>query len=282
VETVGDQASRGADYDSPEVARAWRRSGEARSRALAPATELMLELAGLGPGSRVLDVGAGTGEQTLLAARRVGPGGMVLAVDIAASMLELAEAAAREMGLSNVTTRVMDAQQLELESGSFDAVIARSVLMLLHDSDRALAEIRRALRPDGRLAAIVFSTPESNPYASVPPRIVREIGRLASPESGSPGMFALGGPGVLESALRRAGFREVEVRPVRTRRRFGSVAEALHDYRDSFPSLLALISALGEAEQRQAWVEIEHELRRRYGSDELLVEGEVLVGAATK
>ncbi len=85
----------------------------------------MLDLANIRVGSRVLDVGAGAGDQTLAAARRVGATGSVLATDISASMLETTVISARREGLSNVDTRVMDAQRLDVESDSFDAVISR-------------------------------------------------------------------------------------------------------------------------------------------------------------
>src|SRR3712207_4410567 len=108
-------------YWSREAAEGWRQGQTARAELLGPATELMLDLAAVGVGSRVLDVAAGTGEQTLLAARRVGPTGSVLATDLAASMLDVAADAARQAGLSNVETRVMDARELDLDPDSFDA-----------------------------------------------------------------------------------------------------------------------------------------------------------------
>src|SRR5262245_34804763 len=89
----------GGEYGAAAAAHGWRRTAAARSQVLGPLTERMLDLAGVGPGSRVLDVGAGTGEQTLSAARRAGPTGSVLATDIAASMLAIARTAAREAGL---------------------------------------------------------------------------------------------------------------------------------------------------------------------------------------
>ena len=93
---IEDQA--GGTYGSPEAAAAWQRSGVARAQVLAPLTERMLDLAGVGVGHRVLDVAAGTGEQTLAAARRVGPTGAVLATDVAAQMLALAAEAGRAGG----------------------------------------------------------------------------------------------------------------------------------------------------------------------------------------
>jgi len=102
-------------YGSREAAEGWRRGAATRVQSVGLATDMMLDMANLAIGSRVLDVAAGTGEQTILAARRVGPTGSVLATDIAARMLKVAAEAAGQAGLSNVTTQVMDGQQLDVE-----------------------------------------------------------------------------------------------------------------------------------------------------------------------
>src|ERR1700745_2904535 len=94
---IADQT--GGTYGSSEAAAGWQRSGVARAQILAPLTERMLDLTGVDIGQRVLDVAAGTGEQTLLAAQRVGPTGAVLATDIAARMLGLGVKGARHGGL---------------------------------------------------------------------------------------------------------------------------------------------------------------------------------------
>src|SRR5918997_1707186 len=102
-----------------QAAAAWHRWGPTLAAWLGPATELMLDLAAIGPGDRVLDVAAGAGEPALTAAARVGPTGSVLATDIAADILAYAADVARERGLSNVETRVMDGEHLELPDASF-------------------------------------------------------------------------------------------------------------------------------------------------------------------
>lgn len=154
-------------YGSREAAQGWGRSAAERAQRLGLATETMLDLANLVIGNRILDVAAGTGEQTMLAARRVGPAGSVLATDIAAEMLTIAAEAAHQAGLGNVTTRLMDAQHLDVEAESFDAAISRLGLMFIPDLPGALAGIRRALKPGGRLAAHggVLSGEESLPRA---------------------------------------------------------------------------------------------------------------------
>jgi len=110
-------------WSSSEIAEHWQQDVERRRLDFAEATQSMLEAAGLGPGDHVLDIGAGTGDQSLLAARRVGPDGFVLATDISAEMLGITARVAQQEGLTAITTRVMDAQQLDLQNNAFDAVI---------------------------------------------------------------------------------------------------------------------------------------------------------------
>jgi len=107
------------------AAAAWHRWGPQLEDWLGEATELMLDLAGVRPGSRVLDIAAGAGGQTLAAARRAGPEGAVLATDISPAILEFAAAEARRAGLGNVTTSEQDAERLNVHPRSFDAAISR-------------------------------------------------------------------------------------------------------------------------------------------------------------
>src|SRR5881227_4112325 len=114
----------------------------------------MLDLAGVSPGSRVLDIAAGAGGQTLAAARRAGPTGQVLATDISPAILEYAAESAREAGLDNVGTREVDGENLSagVDEAGFDAVISRVGLIYFPDQQAALAGMRRALRPGGRIS----------------------------------------------------------------------------------------------------------------------------------
>src|SRR5688500_9660404 len=112
-ELLMDRPERGrddGDYSSDAAAAGWSRGAAERAQYLGAITGMMLDLAVLSPGQHVLDVAAGTGEQTLQAARRVGPAGRVVATDISAPMLGIAADAARQSGFSNVETHVMDAR----------------------------------------------------------------------------------------------------------------------------------------------------------------------------
>jgi SAM-dependent methyltransferase len=270
----------GAAWASGDVASGWLRGAAARGQALGPLTELMLDLAGVTIGSRVLDLGAGTGDQTVVAAHRVGLGGAVLATDLSASMLDLAREAARAAGLGNVQTRVMDAQHLELESGSFDAAMARFSLQFVPDVRRALARVRRVLKPGGRFVAVVFSAVEKNPFRAAPSAIASRLAGRQFPEPG-PGQWALNDPATLSGALQQAGFREVSVRPVPFVYRFPSLGDALRNVEEAQPLFVKLLDELSEGNRAAAWAEIERTLLPFVGPDGFAAPSEALVAAGT-
>jgi ubiquinone/menaquinone biosynthesis C-methylase UbiE len=263
-------------------AETWRRGQQKRDEVLGAATEMMLQIANLRPGDRVLDVAAGTGDQTLMAARLVGATGYVLATDISAGMLKVATDTAREEGLANVETRVMDAESVELDADSFDAVICRTALMHFPDPAKALNGMRRAVKVSGKVAVMVFSTAEKNPYHGLPLAIVRRLARMPSAPQGHPGMFALGGSGVLESTYKQAGFLDATVHAVSVSRVCPSIEGAIRVLRDSFPRLQALLAQLNDADRERAWKEIEQQLSQFDGPNGFEVPGEMLIGVGTK
>ncbi len=264
------------------AAPAWHRWGPFIGSWLHDATETMLDLAHIRPGSRVLDIAAGAGEQTLRAARRAGPGGRVLATDIAPALLDRAAADAAAEGLC-IETRELDGEALaELPAATFDAAVSRVGLIYFPDQQRALAGIRHALVPGGRIAAVVYSTPEQNQFFSIPVRIIRERAKLPPPLPGQPGPFSLGGAGVLHDTLSRAGFRDIEVRAVPSPVRLPSAAECVRFERESFGALHQMMSALSDAEKAQTWTAIEEALRAFETTDGFAGPCEMLVGAGTR
>lgn len=244
------------------AAEPWHRWGPTLEQWLGAATETMLDMAGVGPGARVLDVAAGAGGQTLAAARRAGAAGRVLATDISANILQFAERSAKEAGLANVETRLLDGEQLDVEAGAFDAAISRVGFIYFPDRDAAFAGMRRALRAGGRLAGIVYSTPEANGFFSIPVSVIRRRAQLPEPAPGQPGPFSLGEPGALESAYERAGFTGVEVRRVAAPLRLSSTAECLRFERESFGALHTMLAGLEDSEREDVWCEVERELAR--------------------
>lgn len=264
------------------AAEPWNRWGPTIAQWLDPATEIMLDMAGVGSGQRVLDIAAGAGGQSLVAARRVGPSGLVLATDIAPNLLGYADQAARHAGFTNVQTQVMDGENLELEAESFDAVISRVGLIYFPDQQRALTGMHRVLKSGGKVAAIVYSTADKNQFFSLPVGIIRRRAQLPPPLPGQPGPFSLGSPGVLEEAFSRAGFRDVRTQVIKAPLQLPSATECVRFERESFGALHQMLAGLTDTERQAAWEEIEQTLRTFEGLDGFEGPCELLVGVGTK
>jgi ubiquinone/menaquinone biosynthesis C-methylase UbiE len=263
------------------AAEPWHRWGPTLEAWLGEATDVMLDMAGVAQATRVLDVAAGAGGQTLAAARRVGPGGHVLATDISPNILEYAERSAREAGLTNVETRVVDGEQLGVPPGTFDAIISRVGFIYFPDQHTAFVGMRRALRAGGRVAGIVYSTPDANGFFSIPVSIIRRRAQLPAPAPGQPGPFSLGAPGVIEAALERAGFTDVEVQRVPAPLRLPSAGECVRFERESFGALHQMLAGLSDAEREETWDEIERELSQFETADGFEGPCELLVAAGS-
>jgi SAM-dependent methyltransferase len=239
-----------------DAAKAWNDWGGLLRTWLGPATDAMLEMAGVTQGARVLDVAAGAGDQSLLAAERVGPSGHVLATDISSNILEFAAENARAQGFANLDTHVADGEALDVPPASFDAAISRVGLIYFPDQQSALTSIRQALKPGGRFAAVVYSTPDRNGFFSTPVSIIRERAKLPPPLPGQPGPFSLGAPGVLTDVLETAGFSDIEERVIDAPVRLPTAADCLRFERESFGALHQMLGGLSATEQEDVWSEI--------------------------
>jgi SAM-dependent methyltransferase len=258
-----------------DAAEAWHRWGPTIEDWLGAATDRMLDAAGITTGSRVLDVAAGAGGQTLAAARRTGPTGHVLATDISPGILAYAAKVAGD--LPQVATLEVDGETLNVEPESFDAVISRVGLIYFPDQQAALAGMRAALRPGGRMSAVVYSTADRNGFFAVPVGIIRRRAELPPPAPGQPGPFSLGGPGVAEETLARAGFRDITVDTVPSPLRLPSAAECTRFERESFGALHTMLAGLPEPERAAAWDEIATALTQFEGADGFTGPCEMLV-----
>lgn len=265
------------------AADAWHRWGPTIETWLGSATEAMLDAAQVTSGSRVLDVAAGAGGQTLVAAHRVGPTGTVLATDISPAILDCAEVAARDAGLSNINTLVADGEDLsEVEEGVYDAAISRVGLIYFPDQQAALSGMCRSLRRGGRVSAVVYSTADRNGFFSIPVGIIRRRAELPPPLPGQPGPFSLGSPGVAEEAFSKAGLTDITVTTVPSPVRMSSAAECVRFERESFGALHQMLSGLDEDGREQAWAEITEQLSQFEGPDGFEGPCEMLVVTGTK
>ena len=179
-----------------------------------PVSERMMELAGIQPGQRVLDVATGIGEPAGTAARRVGLSGHVIATDLAPQMLALGRELAAELGLQNIDFREMDAEAPDLPEQSFDIILCRFGLMYLPNPQVALERLHTLLVPGGRLVAAVWGPPQKVPFARWPMEVAIRVLQVPAPPPQMPGPFSLADPHRLEQFLTQAGFTAVHTEPM--------------------------------------------------------------------
>jgi ubiquinone/menaquinone biosynthesis C-methylase UbiE len=196
------------------MAPGWERWRVQLADALAPVREWLIRELGPEPGETVLELGAGTGETGFAAAAILGDNGRLISTDFSPEMVEVARRRGNELALGNVDYRVVDAERIELDSGSVDGALCQSAYMLAADPAAALAETRRVLRPGGRLALSVWGAPERNPWASIGGMILIERGQMPPPEPGAPGVFSMASEERTRALLDGAGFRSVRTAEV--------------------------------------------------------------------
>jgi ubiquinone/menaquinone biosynthesis C-methylase UbiE len=207
------------------VAEAWEEHADYVDARGAAITRRMLELAEPQPGERVLDLACGPGGAGLAAAERVAPGGEVVLSDVAPEMTAIAAARADVLGLSNVSTRVLDLERIDQPDAAYDVVLCREGLMFVPDPARAAREIHRVLRAGGRAAIAVWGTRERNPWLGVVfDAASAQVGRPIPPP-GIPGPFSLGDSQRLAGVLSDAGLSEVSVSELPVPLRAGSGEE---------------------------------------------------------
>jgi SAM-dependent methyltransferase len=233
--------------------RAWLDVLEAEDGGRAVSRSLV-ELAGIGPGDAVLDVGAGYGEPGLTAARAVAPGGRVVCTDISGAMLAVGRERAAAEGLDNVEFLECDAEELAFDEARFEAVLSRQGLQFLPDVSGVLARLHCFLKPHGRLAAAVWGPPGAVQFAAPVPVIRAEL-QLPPPPAG-PGPFALADAGHLAELVEAAGFKDVGTGTVTAIYEISSPELATHWLRDVAPPITSLVDVQPPEVQERVWAKV--------------------------
>jgi SAM-dependent methyltransferase len=214
VQSAGPNAQQ-IEYWNRQAGPRWVSHQELLDAQIAPLGRLVMERAALARGERVLDVGCGCGDSTLELARRVGAAGAVLGVDLSAPMLERARERSRASDAANAAFLQADAQTHAFELASFDLLYSRFGVMFFADPPAAFANLRRALRPAGRLAFVCWQPLARNPWMLVPlGAAAKHVELPPPPPPGAPGPFAFGDPDLVRAVLGRAGFADPDVEPV--------------------------------------------------------------------
>ncbi len=194
--------------------RVWVEHQALLDKIMAPIAEAVVEAAGPVNGERVLDVGCGSGATTFAAAWRTGPTGRAVGVDISGALVELARRRAGEDGVEGVEFLLADAQT-HVFATPFDAIVSRFGVMFFPEPVAAFANLRRALKPGGKLAFAAWRAPEENPLALVPLRAAAPfLPTLPVFEKDAPGRFAFADPDRVRRILEESGWRGIEVAPL--------------------------------------------------------------------
>ena len=218
-----------------------------------PFSEFTLDRAGVAAGERAIDVGCGCGATCLALARRVGPRGRVLGIDISAVMLERARERARAAGAAQIELANVDAQTHAFAPSDYDLVFSRFGVMFFADPSRAFANLRTALRPGGRVAFACWRPLAENPWMLIPmAAIAAFIPPPPPPPPDAPGPFAFGDRERVRKILGEAGFVRIEVEPHdRDIVLGGTLDDATEFALNAGPASRLLVSA-GEADRARA------------------------------
>jgi enediyne biosynthesis protein CalE5 len=239
------------NWDSAAVG--WMQWSEFNDRADGHISERLVELAGVRPGSRVLDVAAGYGEPALTAARKAGPEGRVVATDISAEMLAFAGERAAAAGLGNVELVQSDAAGLNFSAANFDAAVSRWGIIFEPDAEAAAARIRGFLEPGARIAIASWGESDQVPFLSLPMLTTRERLGVPPPPAGTPGPLSRPTPAAIGGLLEGGGFSEVTVEEAEVRFEFDSPEHFTAYVRAIAAPIRAMIEQHAGGEQEEAW-----------------------------
>jgi ubiquinone/menaquinone biosynthesis C-methylase UbiE len=207
----------GHDQNADQIAywngpggRHWTDRQQSQDTLLAPISEILIDRAHPSPGGRIVDVGCGCGAASIAFAQRVGPTGQVLGIDISAPML----ARARQMTPAGtpVDFVLADATIYPFEAGNFDLLVSRFGVMFFAEPALSFANMRKALRPSGRLAFVCWREPRDNPWLMTPLQAAyKHAPKLPQLGPEDPGPFAFASEARVHRILSEAGFSGVEM-----------------------------------------------------------------------
>jgi SAM-dependent methyltransferase len=254
VDSVEFRGTQQQQWDS--AATGWRKWSELIDEAAGAVSERLVELAGVEPGSRVLDVAAGYGEPSLSAARAAGAEGSVVATDISAEMLAYGRERAAAAGLENIEFVESDAASLEFPENSFDAALSRWGIIFEPDAEESAARVRGFLQPGARMAISSWGQPEQVPFLAIPMKTAMERLQVPPPPPGTPGPLSRPTPEALGGLLEAGGFSDVEVEEANVTMDWQSPEEFTTFIKEIAPPITAMIEPHPQEVQDETWAAI--------------------------
>ena len=190
----------------------WTERQASQDILLAPVSEILINRAGAKPGDRILDVGCGCGATSIALAQQVAPQGFALGIDISAPMLARArQLAPKHLPLDFV---LADATIYPFDPQSFDVLVSRFGVMFFAEPAVSFANLRRGLRPEGRVVFVCWREPKRNPWMMTPLQAVyRHVPKLPQVGPEDPGPFAFSSEERVHRILNQAGFSRLAMEP---------------------------------------------------------------------
>jgi SAM-dependent methyltransferase len=262
------------------AAAGWKRWSGWLDRHTGSVSERLVELAGIEPGERVLDVAAGYGEPAMTAARKAGSDGTVVATDISPEMLAYGRERAAEQGVENIEFINADASALDFPAESFDAAVSRWGIIFEPDGEGAAARVRAFLKPGGRMAISSWGTPEQVPMIARPMKTVMELLDVPPPPPGTPGPLSRPTPDDIGGLLEGGGFSDVQVEDTEVTFDWASPEEFSVYIKDIIAPVRKMVDAQPPERQEEAWKAIADDIRGdAEGDGTLRLANQVLLAA---
>ena len=249
------------------VAGAWEKYEQWLIDNFAHFDQALISRAGIKPGHHVLDLGSGTGNPALAAAKLVGPAGKEVGLDVAEKMLEVARKRAAAHGITNVEFHSCDAGAIPYHDPMFDAATSRFCLMFIPDVMKALRGVHKSLKPGARFTAAVWATPEKNLAFTLAMRVLKNFLQLPPMDPSAPGPFSQGSPGVLAGRMRDAGFTEAHEEPAPVTMAFPSMDFYITNMLEMAAPVKAMIDKMEEPGRGRALAAIREEAAKHQAAD---------------
>lgn len=238
------------------AAHGWKKHSDWIDARVSGVSQRLVELAGVAPGSRVLDVAAGYGEPSLTAARVVGPDGSVVATDISAEMLAFGRERAAAAGVSNIEFIESDAVSLDFPPDTFDAAVSRWGIIFDPDGEGAAARVREFLKPGAKFAISSWGPPERAPFLALPMRVVMQRLGVPPPAPGTPGPLSRPTAEAIGGLLKGGGFTDIAVEETEVTFEYTSPEEFTSFVREIAPPVTAMMADRSPEVQQETWTAI--------------------------
>lgn len=247
------------------VAQGWKRWWPVFEQGGQALSDRLVELAGIRPGDKVLDIATGIGEPAITAAKRMQNQGQVVAIDISPEMLALAKERAKENGLDRIIAfEESDVETYSYPASAFNAVICRWGVMFFPNFVQTMQKIRNSLVEDGgTLAVAVWSDASKTPMITIPITRGAQAAGIQPPISaGTMGPYRFADTAILRDSLEKAGFKGIQIEKMNLTFTFNSASEVADFHRSVNAPLMAMLKNLPAEKQENAWKAMDGDLKR--------------------